>query len=203
MSQNDFLRGEELRAALAGQHIGNKIVIVEETASTNDLVWQMAQQGNSAGLVVFAESQTEGRGQRGNRWESTPNLGLWFSILLRPGIGPADSSHIVAWATETIVSTVEKEIAIGAQLKWPNDIYLAGKKVGGVLVEMRVEKGGGYAAIVGIGMNVNQIDRDFSEEIREGAGSLAMAAGKRIDRQQFALALLRKLDQSYRAVFTA
>ena len=202
MSQSDFLRDEELRAALAGQHIGNKIVIVEETASTNDLVWQMAQQGNPAGLVVFAESQTDGRGQRGNRWESAPHLGLWFSILLRPGIGPADSAHIVAWVTETVVATVEEEVAFGAQLKWPNDIYLAGKKVGGVLVEMRVEKGGGYAAIVGIGMNVNQIDRDFSEEIRDCAGSLAMAAGERIDRQEFALALLRKLNESYRALFT-
>ena len=93
MSRSESLRGEELRAALTDPHIGNKIVIVEETSSTNDRVWEMAQKGSPAGLVVFAESQTAGRGQRGNRWESAPHLGIWFSILLRPGIGPADSAR--------------------------------------------------------------------------------------------------------------
>ena len=76
------------------------------------------------------------------------------------------------------------------------------KKSQECLVDMRVEKDGGYAAIVGIGVNVNQTDQDFSEEIRESAGSLAMAAGKQIDRQGFALSLLLKLDRSYRALFT-
>ncbi len=76
------------------------------------------------------------------------------------------------------------------------------KKSQECLVEMRVEKDGGYAAIVGIGVNVNQTDQDFSEEIRESAGSLAMATGKQINRQGFALALLLKLDRSYRALFT-
>ncbi len=195
------MRSEELRAALTDSHIGNKILIVEETSSTNDLVWKMAQQGTPAGLVVFAESQTGGRGQRGNRWESAPHRGLWFSILLRPGIGPADSAEVVAWAAQTVAATIEEEVGVAAKIKLPNDIYLAAKKTAGVLVEMRVEKGGGYAAIVGIGVNVNQTDQDFSEEIREHAGSLAMAAGKHIDRQRFALALLLKLDRSYRALF--
>jgi BirA family biotin operon repressor/biotin-[acetyl-CoA-carboxylase] ligase len=201
MSQRDFLRGEELCAALADSHIGNKILIVEETSSTNDLVWQMAQHGSPDGLVVFAESQTGGRGQRGNRWESAAHLGLWFSILLRPQIGPADSARVVAWAAQIVRATIEEEIGIGAQVKLPNDIYLDARKVAGVLVEMRVDKDGGYAAIVGIGLNVNQSEGDFSESLRESAGSLAMAAGKQIDRQGLALALLRKLDQTYRELF--
>ena len=203
MLQRDSLRGEELRAALTGRCIGNKIVIVEETSSTNDLVWQMAQQGSTDGIVVFAESQTGGRGQRGNHWESAPHLGLWFSILLRLKIGPADSARVIAWAVQTLATTIEEETGIGAQIKLPNDIYLGTKKVAGVLVEMRVEKDGGYAAIVGIGVNVNQTDQDFSKEIRERAGSLAMAAGKQINRQGFALTLLLKLDKNYRALFVA
>jgi BirA family biotin operon repressor/biotin-[acetyl-CoA-carboxylase] ligase len=201
MSQRDSLRGEELRAALNGSHIGNKIIVVEETSSTNDLVWQVAQQGSPDGLVVFAELQTEGRGQRGNRWESAAHLGLWFSILLRPKIGPADSACVVAWAVQTVKATIEEEIGAGAQIKPPNDIYVGARKVAGVLVEMRVEQHGGYAAIVGIGLNVNQSDQDFSASLRESAGSLAMASGKQIDRQRLALALLRKLDQTYRELF--
>lgn len=201
MSQGDSWRGGELRAALTDSHIGNKIVVVGETSSTNDLVWQMAQQGNSDGLVVFAESQSGGRGQRGNQWESAAHLGLWFSILLRPKIGPADSARLVAWAAQTVGTTIEEETGLGAQIKLPNDIYIGARKVAGVLVEMRVEKDGGYAAIVGIGVNVNQADRDFSEQLRQSAGSLAMAAGRQLDRQLLALALLRKLDQTYRALF--
>jgi BirA family biotin operon repressor/biotin-[acetyl-CoA-carboxylase] ligase len=201
MSQRDSLRDEKLRTALTDSHIGNKIVVVEETSSTNDLVWQMAQQGSPEGLVVFAESQTGGRGQRGNRWESAAHLGLWFSILLRPQIAPADSARLTVWTAKAVALTIAEKIGIHARIKLPNDIYLDSRKVAGVLVEMRVDKDGGYAAIVGIGLNVNQSDRDFSESLRESAGSLAMAAGKQIDRQGLALALLRKLDQTYRALF--
>ena len=140
MSQRDSLRGEELRAALIDSPIGNEILIVEEISSTNDLVWQMAQKGSADGLVVFAESQTEGRGQRGNRWESAARLGLWFSILLRPKIGPAESARVVGWAAQAIVATIEEEMGLSAQVRLPNDVYLNSRKVAGVLVEMRVEK---------------------------------------------------------------
>jgi BirA family transcriptional regulator, biotin operon repressor / biotin---[acetyl-CoA-carboxylase] ligase len=201
MLQGDSLRGEELRAALTGAHIGNKIIVVEETPSTNDLAWQMARQGSPDGLVVFAESQTGGRGQRGNQWESAGHLGLWFSILLRPKIAPADSARLVVWAAQTIGTTIEEEAGIGAQIKLPNDVYLDSRKAAGVLVEMRVEKNGGYAAIVGIGVNVNQAERDFSEPLRQSAGSLKMATGRQLDRQVLAIALLRKLNQTYRALF--
>ena len=201
MSQRDSLRDEKLRTALTDSHIGNKIVVVEETSSTNDLVWQMAQQGSPEGLVVFAESQTGGRGQRGNRWESAAHLGLWFSILLRPQIAPADSARLTVWTAKAVALTIAEKIGIHARIKLPNDVYLDSRKVGGLLVEMRVEKDGGYAAIVGIGVNVNQTDSDFSEQLRQSAGSLAMAAGRKLDRQVLALALLRKLDQSYRALF--
>ena len=203
MSQADSLRGEELRAALTDPHIGNEILIVDETSSTNDLVWEMAQQGSRSGLVVFAESQTGGRGQRGNQWESAVHLGLWFSILLRPKIGAADSARVVTWAVQTVAATIKEEIGITAQIKLPNDIYILERKVAGVLVEMRVEKSGVYAAIVGIGLNVNHTAEDFSEEVRASATSLAMAAGEEIDRQRLALALLRNLDRNYRAVFAA
>ncbi len=201
MTERDSLRGEELRAALSDPHIGNRILVVEQTSSTNDLVWQMAQEGSSEGLVIFAESQTGARGQRGNRWESAAHLGLWFSILLRPKIGPADSARLTDWAAEALVLTIEEEIGLQAQIKLPNDIYLDSRKLAGVLVEMRVGKDGGYAAIVGIGVNVNQTACDFSEQLRQRAGSLAMAAGRQIDRQVLALALLRKLDQTYGALF--
>ena len=203
MSQRDLLRADSLREALIDPFIGREIVVVEATTSTNDLAWQMAQEGKAAGFVVFAERQTAGRGRRGNDWESTPHLGLWFSILLRPMLAPADSARLTTWASQTIARTIDREIGSPAWIKVPNDIYIAERKVAGVLVEMRVEKNGQYAAIVGIGVNVNQTASDFSEQLRAKAGSLAIAAGAPIDRQALAVAILRDLDCSYRALFTA
>jgi len=203
MSQRDFLRADSLREALIDPFIGREIVVVEATTSTNDLAWQMAQEGKAAGFVVFAERQTAGRGRRGNDWESTPHLGLWFSILLRPMLAPADSARLTTWASQTIARTIDREIGSPAWIKVPNDIYTAERKVAGVLVEMRVEKNGQHAAIVGIGVNVNQTASDFSEPLRAKAGSLAIAAGAPIDRQALAVAILRDLDCSYRALFIA
>jgi BirA family biotin operon repressor/biotin-[acetyl-CoA-carboxylase] ligase len=203
MSQGDLLRADALRAALSEPYIGREIVVVEETTSTNDLAWQLAHEGKADGLVVFAERQTAGRGRRGNDWESAAHVGLWFSILLRPPLTPADSARLTTWAAQNIGGTIDKEIGVTARLKEPNDIYIAQRKVAGVLVEMRVEKNGRYAAIVGIGVNVNQTAANFSEQVRATAGSLAIAAGAQIDRHAFAVALLRELDRSYRALFTA
>jgi BirA family biotin operon repressor/biotin-[acetyl-CoA-carboxylase] ligase len=203
MSQRDCLRAEILRAALCGAYIGREIVVVEEAASTNDLAWQMAQKGKPDGLVIFAEHQTAGRGQRGNRWESAAHLGLWFSILLRPKIEPAESARLTNWAAQNVAQTIEEQVGSKTRIKLPNDIYIFERKVGGVLVEMRVETGGEYAAIVGIGVNVNQTANDFSEELRSAAASLALVAGKPVDRQAVALALLQNLDRTYRVLFTA
>ena len=201
LEQRDNLNAEELRAALVGSYIGNQIVLLQETASTNDVAWQMAQDEIADGLVIFAERQTAGRGRRGNRWESAPHQGLWFSILLRPKIAPAESARLTKWAAQTVAQTIGEELRIAASIKLPNDVYVNRRKVAGVLVEMRVEKNGGYVAIAGIGINVNQAPEDFSEELQPRAGSLAQAVGKQVNRQQFAIALLRNLDRTYRAVF--
>jgi BirA family biotin operon repressor/biotin-[acetyl-CoA-carboxylase] ligase len=201
MSPHESLRGDELRTALSDSFIGDEVVVLEKTTSTNDAVWRMAQEGRAAGLVVFAERQTAGRGQRGNRWESGPYLGLWFSILLRPLIEPAESARLTTWAAKGIARTIEEQTGITAQIKLPNDICIAQRKIAGVLVEMRVEKNAGYAAIVGIGLNANHAITDFPVELRATAGSLAMAAGRPIDRQALAVALLRNLNCIYAELF--
>lgn len=202
MSPVDPLEADALRAALGDQLIGNKIVVLKEVTSTNDVVAQMAAESDE-GLVVIAEQQTAGRGQYGRRWESAPGKGLWLSVLLRPKIALADSSRTVDLFAASIVATLAEQVGLAASIKPPNDVYVAGRKVAGVLVEMRVEKNGDYAAIVGIGVNVNQTEHDFSAPLRQRAGSLAMSIGRQIDRQAFALVLLQKLDQTYRELFTA
>ena len=191
------LDGDALTEALCGQHIGNRVVVLEETTSTNDVVAQLAPT-HDEGLVVFAERQSAGRGQYGRRWDSAAHRGLWLSVLLRPRIAVADSSKLTDLLAHTIAATLTDFAGLAASIKPPNDVYVAGKKVAGVLVEMRVEPGGSYCAIAGMGVNVNHTIADFPDELRKTAGSVAMSLGRSVDRHAFAVALLRQLDARYR-----
>lgn len=197
----DRLVADGLQANLASAVIGREIVVLEQTVSTNDAILQIAQANPTEGLVVFAEHQTGGRGQRGNRWESTAKKGLWFSIILRPKIDLASSPRLTAWAAEAISGAIHDEFSLRPTIKLPNDVQIDGRKVAGVLVEMRAQEKAAHLAIAGIGVNVNQSLEDFPRELQGKAISLAMALGRQIDRQSFAIALLRYLDLTYRARF--
>ena len=199
----DGLVAEELQADLASGVIGREIVVLEQTGSTNDAILQIANANSKEGLVVFAEHQTAGRGQRGNRWESAAGKGLWFSILLRPKIDLASSPQLTAWAAQAVSGAIQNEFSLTPTIKPPNDVQIDGRKIAGVLVEMRAQEKAAHLAIAGIGVNVNQSREDFPKELQSRAISLAMALGKQIDRQSFAVALLRKLDRTYREKFVS
>ena len=201
MTAPDALSADKLRADVDPVIVGREIVVVDETTSTNDSVLERTSSATPEGLVVFAERQTAGRGQRNNSWESAAGKGLWFSFLLRPKIDIGDSTQLAEWAARTVAETISKEFALPATVKLPNDIIVAGNKIAGVLVEMRAQKNAPHNAIVGIGVNVNHQSEDFSEELRARAISLAMALDRQVDRHQFAVALLKNLDRSYREAF--
>src|SRR5438309_11735353 len=169
------LEAEALRRALGECTIGREIVVLEETTSTNDAVLQMATPNSKEGLVLFAEHQTAGRGQRDNRWESAAGKGLWFSILLQPKIQINNSGRLTIWAIETISDSIQTEFSLAPRIKLPNDVQVRGRKVAGVLVEMRAQEKAPHLAIVGIGINVNQSLEDFPPGLQSKAISLAMA----------------------------
>ena len=212
MSTAEKLDADQLKAELPlGAVIGRDIVVLEQTGSTNDAILQVASPQGAAvsrppsladeGLVLFAEHQTAGRGQRGNRWESTAGKGLWFSILLRPEIQLSDSGRLTIWAIEAISNVICIEFGLEPEIKWPNDVQLSGQKVAGVLVEMRAQNNAPHLAVVGIGINVNQCRDDFPVDLQDRAISLAMALGRQVERQNLAVALLRNLDLTYREKF--
>ena len=202
----DRLIADQLQAALSGATIGREILVLEQTSSTNDAISRVASTDGlpsvPEGLVVFAEHQTDGRGQRGNRWESAARKGLWFSILLRPEIQLSDSGRLTIWAIEAISEVIRFQFGLEPAVKLPNDVQLYGHKVAGVLVEMRAQDKGPHLAVVGIGINVNQCRDDFPAELQDRAISLTMALGRVVDRQNFAVALLRNLDLTYREKFS-
>src|SRR5881296_3559478 len=171
----DRLVGSELQANLGSAGIGREIIVLEQTGSTNDAILKVATADLNEGLVLFAEDQTAGRGQRGNRWESTAGKGLWFSILLRPRIDINNSPRLTAWAAEAISDVIRHEFSLKTMIKLPNDVEIDGRKVAGVLVEMRAQEKAQHLAVAGIGINVNQSLEDFPKELQGRAISLAMA----------------------------
>jgi BirA family biotin operon repressor/biotin-[acetyl-CoA-carboxylase] ligase len=201
MTSFDVLRANKLRADLDSAVIGRDIVVLDKTTSTNDSVLERASPTTPEGLVVFAERQIAGRGQRNNSWESATGKGLWFSILLRPKIDIGASPQLAEWAARTVANTISKEFALQTTVKLPNDVVVAEKKIAGVLVEMRAQRNARHIAIVGIGLNVNHRADDFSEQLRARAISLAMTLDRDVDRHRLAIALLQNLDRSYRDAF--
>jgi BirA family biotin operon repressor/biotin-[acetyl-CoA-carboxylase] ligase len=190
-----------LRDALGHCTIGRGIVVLAETSSTNDAVLQRTTAETPEGLVVFAEHQTAGRGQRGNRWESAPHKGLWFSFLLRPRIDLDQSVRLTAWIAETVARTIDEQFSIPAQVKPPNDVQIGDRKVAGVLVEMRAQEKAPHIAVAGLGINLNHAEEDFPPELRTRATSLALALSRKVDREKFAVAILRDLDRTYKVSF--
>ena len=219
----DRLIADQLKAELPREAvIGRQVIVLEQTSSTNDAILDFACPQRPAvaslpavasakegppslvdeGLVLFAEHQTAGRGQRGNRWDSAAGKGLWFSILLRPEIQLSDAGRLTIWAIEAISEVIRFQFGLEPAVKLPNDVQLYGHKVAGVLVEMRALDKGPHLAVVGIGINVNQYRDDFPAELQDRAMSLTMALGRVVDRQNFAVALLRNLDLTYREKFS-
>ena len=191
------LRLEEMRNAMLGRLIGREIQLLETTRSTNDAILGCITKETAAGIVVFAETQTAGRGQRGNVWESTARKGLWFSVLLRPQIALTDSMQFTSWAAACVCQTLF-QFGIEAIMKAPNDILVGDRKIAGVLIEMRAQPKAPHIAILGIGLNVNHSPQDFSRAIRDRATSFAIIRGCLIDRTAVAISLLRRLDDAYR-----
>ena len=174
-----------------------EILVFEETASTNDLAAQFGRRGAPAGLAIFAERQTAGRGRFGRRWESSAHCGLWFSLLLRPALEIAHWPRLTTWAAVAVAAALERTINCRAEIKWPNDICLRGRKVAGILIEMGTSADQTPFAVVGIGLNINHEEQDFPLELRESAVSLRQVTGHPMVRAEIAVGLLRELDKHF------
>lgn len=191
------LCAKQLAAKLDGCRLARRIVVHEEITSTSDAVVAGARDGADEGLVVFAETQTAGRGRLGRKWESTAGKGLWFSLLLRPNFSRESWTRLTTWAAVAIAEAIEGIVSCRVSVKWPNDLQIEGKKIAGILIETGTDKTRADFAVVGIGVNVNHDANDFPPQLSAIAGSLRMASGREVDRISLAAAILRRLDESH------
>lgn len=191
----DRLLPDEIQRDLQTRIIGREILAYEEIESTNDIAWELAAQGAKAGTVVFAESQTKGRGRMGRKWFSPQRKGIWFSVILRPKIHPASAALITICSATAIAETVKKYTGLETTtIKWPNDIYIKNKKAGGILIELNMELDKIKFAIVGIGLDVNIKEKDYPVALRKQATSLLIETGSACSRLALAQELLESLD---------
>ena len=175
--------------------IGRDIRVFERTTSTNDVIEKLARDGVKEGVVVFAESQTKGRGRLGRKWISPERKGLWFSILLRPDLRPQETTQLTVASATALRRAIKTVTGLAADIKWPNDLLIGGKKVVGILTEMSAEVDRVRHVVLGIGVDVNQ--EEFPAELRKIATSLKAEAGTEISRAELATEILRELDFDY------
>jgi BirA family transcriptional regulator, biotin operon repressor / biotin---[acetyl-CoA-carboxylase] ligase len=197
----DALHADDLHSRLGKTEvIGRDIRVFQETTSTNDVVDKLARDQVKEGAVVFAETQTRGRGRLGRRWVSPPALGLWFSILLRPALPPESATQLTIAAATAVSRAIRLHSDLRPEIKWPNDLLIRGRKVAGVLTELSAELDRTKYVILGIGVDVNQKANDFPPELRSTATSLRVECGHQVDRPALAAAILRELDFDYARV---
>ena len=198
MDSPDALHADDLLARLPKPRIvGRDIRVFQETTSTNDVVEKLARDGVKEGVVVFAESQTQGRGRLGRKWISPAKKGLWFSVLLRPRLRPVEATQLTVATATALARAIQAQTRLAPEIKWPNDLLLDGRKVAGILTEMSAELDRVNYVIVGVGVDVNQTASDFPAEVRKLATSLKLQCGHPVHRADLATAVLQELDHDY------
>jgi BirA family biotin operon repressor/biotin-[acetyl-CoA-carboxylase] ligase len=184
-----------LRQRLKGSLFGKRIYHFFKTDSTNRVALELGHAGEPEGAVVLAEEQTAGKGRAGRAWQSDRAAGIYVTLLLRPRLAPVQAPLLTMMAGLSARAAIESRTGLAADLKWPNDLLLRGKKVGGILTEMHAEPSLVRFVIVGIGLNVNQ--EKFSGELGATATSLRLETGGQVSRLELLVLLLREFENDY------
>jgi BirA family biotin operon repressor/biotin-[acetyl-CoA-carboxylase] ligase len=192
----DLLTYEEMKENLRTSFIGRKIIHFESIGSTNNKARELAEKGEEEGTVVVSESQTGGKGRTGRQWFSQAYKGIWMSVILRPEIDLLSVSFITQITCAAVGKSI-KYITGDIRIKWPNDVYLHGKKICGILTESSGEVDKVDYIVLGIGINVNQDEIDFPEILEQKATSIKIETGRPISRSNLLCEVLYELEQFY------
>jgi len=192
----DVLTHEVIRRAARGTQFAAQVRHYYRLGSTMDQAARLAQRDAPHGTLVLAEEQTQGRGRLGRVWLSERSAGIYCSVILRPPL-PASRAPLLTLAAALAIADAAGEITrTEADIRWPNDVLIGGRKCCGILPEMSSEMERVKYIVLGFGLNVNQ--QQFPAELAGEATSLALAAGRRLSRSEVLGAVLRSLERRYR-----
>lgn len=189
----DRLFPSEIAHGLDTKFVGRKLYYFDSLASTMDKAWELGLQKAAEGTVVLAETQSKGRGRLARQWLSPKYKGIYFSLILRPKISLSEASLLTLLAAVSVCEAIEEKAGLGAQIKWPNDIMLKHKKLGGILTELNAETDEVRFMVVGIGLNVN----NDHAGLLNTATSLKEQTGIPLSRVELLQALLRRIEKNY------
>lgn len=180
--------------------MGRDIITYERVTSTMDIARQMAEMGARDGVVIFSEEQTSGRGRSGHSWVCPKFKGLLVSIVVKPQINVEHIFLITGMAAIAVAETIQNTLFLKAEIKWPNDVLINGKKVGGTVVEVIKTHKQRSIFSLGIGINVNQETYELPKLPEIPATSLYIEKKSAINRIEFARNLLEGMDKWYMAL---
>jgi BirA family transcriptional regulator, biotin operon repressor / biotin---[acetyl-CoA-carboxylase] ligase len=190
----DRITDEDIREGLPTNIIGaGEIHCYTSVTSTNEVACTFAENGAPEGGLVISETQTRGRGRMGRSWVSPPGVGLYFSIILRPEMKIDEIPSMTLVASGAIVEALRSTAGVHPSVKWPNDVFIGGKKVCGVLTETRGHSDRTDFIVLGIGINVNT----EAGKLPEQATSIKAETGRDTDRVLLLRSVLQRIESSY------
>jgi BirA family transcriptional regulator, biotin operon repressor / biotin---[acetyl-CoA-carboxylase] ligase len=193
----DKVTENEIQFGLQTKRLGQTIYYEESVESTQKIAHRLSYEGYPEGTLVISEEQVAGRGRMTRSWYSPKYTGIWMSLILRPNLPPQKAPQFTLIAAVAISQAIEEISGIEAEIKWPNDILIRGKKVTGILTELQADADKIHSIIIGMGVNVNQSSTDFAADIKPIATSIAIEAKKKIPRAQLVRRILEKLEIYY------
>jgi BirA family biotin operon repressor/biotin-[acetyl-CoA-carboxylase] ligase len=176
---------------------GHRVFYYPTIGSTNDRALDLAAAGEPEGAVVLAEEQTGGRGRRERPWHSPARLGIYVSLILRPLVPATRAPLFTFTAAVAVADALRKACRLQASIKWPNDVVVARRKIGGILGETRGSDPLIRELVLGIGINVNQRREDFGPEVLERATSVLIETGAVADRASLLAEILSGFERRY------
>lgn len=195
--QGDALTPASLQRFLRSAVFGHRIFYYPSIGSTNDRALELAAAEEPEGGLVLAEEQTAGRGRRERTWCSTPYAGIYASLILRPAMPATRAPLLTFMAAVAVADALNEQTGLKARIKWPNDVLVAGRKIAGVLGEVRGNEPEVREMVVGFGVNVNHAAADFPEAIRDQATSVRLERGASTDRAPILASVLEGFERRY------
>lgn len=189
ISRPDRLIPEEMKNGLRTRFLGRSILSYASLDSTNDTAYKLAEDGAKEGTIIIAERQRKGKGRQGRRWIS-PEGGIYLSCIIRPDIEPKETAKITLASALAVCSAIRETVRVPALIKWPNDIIIRGRKVCGILTEMKAEQDKVDFLVVGIGINA---DNPLSA-LPKGSTTLSKESDCGVSKVELAKNVLEKLE---------
>lgn len=191
----DVIEKGEILSRLNTQWLGRNLMYQDEVDSTNTWAKRAGEDGAPNGTVTVADVQTKGKGRRGKSWITPKGTTIAMSLLLRPEFAPEQASMLTIVAGLSVAQSIREETGLKAQIKWPNDAVVSGKKVCGILTEMSAQMGYIEYVVTGIGINVNT--KEFAPDIQDVATSLFIEGGRMYSRAALIARVLERFEENY------